>query len=131
MSDPFMVVIGMGADGPGGLAGEALDHIATARILAGGRRHLAFFEGWVGETILIDADVDQLIRRLREVYLREKTVVLASGDPLFHGIGRALLKAFPREELDFCPICRRSSLHSRGSRRPGTMPGSSACTAAR
>ena len=103
MSDPFIVVIGMGADGPGGLAGEALDHIATARILAGGRRHLAFFEGWVGETIVIDADVDQLIRRLREVHLREKTVVLASGDPLFHGIGRALLKAFPREELIFLP----------------------------
>ena len=103
MSEPTLVVIGMGADGPGGLAREALDHLATARVLAGGRRHLAFFEAWAGETIVIDADVDRLIRRLHEVFRRAKTVVLASGDPLFHGIGRALLKAFPRDELVFLP----------------------------
>jgi precorrin-6Y C5,15-methyltransferase (decarboxylating) len=32
-----------------------------------------------------------------------KTVVLASGDPLFYGIGRALLEAIPREDLIFLP----------------------------
>ncbi len=103
MSDPSILVIGMGGDGPSGLAREALDHIATARVLAGGRRHLAFFSDWTGETIVIDADIDRFINQRRAVHIREKTVVLASGDPLFHGIGRALLKAFPHDHLVFLP----------------------------
>ena len=100
---PSLIVIGIGADGPNGLSPEALDHIATARVLAGGRRHLGFFESRNGESIVIDADIAGVIQRLRAVYAREKTVLLASGDPLYHGIGRALLEAFPREELTFIP----------------------------
>jgi precorrin-6B C5,15-methyltransferase / cobalt-precorrin-6B C5,C15-methyltransferase len=103
MSGPSIVVIGMGHDGPEGLSRQALDHLGSARVLAGGRRHLAFFEGWEGETIVIDADLDRLVRQLREVAPGAKAVVLASGDPLFYGVGRSLLEAFPRESLTFLP----------------------------
>jgi len=103
MSGPSIVVIGIGHDGPAGLSPPALDRIASARLLAGGRRHLAFFEGREGETLVIDADIDRLVRRLRGLDPGEEAVVLASGDPLFYGIGRALLEAFPRESLAFSP----------------------------
>jgi len=37
------------------------------------------------------------------VYATEKTVILASGDPLFYGIGGLLLRSFPRNDLVFLP----------------------------
>jgi precorrin-6Y C5,15-methyltransferase (decarboxylating) len=98
-----LVVVGIGHDGPAGLSAEARAHVDAARVLAGGRRHLAFFRECHGETIVIDGNLEPAIGRLRQCYAREKTVVLASGDPLFYGIGRVLLQAFPREDLLFLP----------------------------
>jgi precorrin-6Y C5,15-methyltransferase (decarboxylating) len=103
MTTEPLVVIGIGHDGPAGLSPDALDHIARAEILAGGVRHLAYFPDWRGEKIVFDADLSQRIARLQECAARRKTVVLASGDPLFYGIGRLLLEAFPREQLLFLP----------------------------
>jgi precorrin-6Y C5,15-methyltransferase (decarboxylating) len=98
-----LVVIGIGDDGPGGLSPDALAHIGRAKILAGGTRHLAFFPDWDGERIVIDADLQRVVDRLQECRHRHKTVVLASGDPLFYGIGRVLLEAIPKEDLVFLP----------------------------
>jgi precorrin-6Y C5,15-methyltransferase (decarboxylating) len=98
-----LVVVGIGHDGPDGLSAEARAHVAAARVLAGGRRHLAFFPEWAGEKIVIEGDLAAVVARLRECYAAAKTVVLASGDPLFYGIGRLLLESFPREDLLFLP----------------------------
>ncbi|HTU91651.1 MAG TPA: precorrin-6y C5,15-methyltransferase (decarboxylating) subunit CbiE [Gemmataceae bacterium] len=103
MTTEPVVVIGIGHDGLVGLSPDALDHIARAEVLAGGERHLAFFPNWNGEMIVFNADLPQRIARLQECAARRKTVVLASGDPLFYGIGRLLLEAFPREQLLFLP----------------------------
>lgn len=98
-----LVVIGIGHDGPAGLSPDALDHIARAEVLAGGKRHLAFFSDWNGEKIVFDTDLPQRIAQLQECAKQRKTVVLASGDPLFYGIGRLLLEAFPHEQVVFLP----------------------------
>ena len=103
MTEHPLVVVGMGDDGPQGLSQEARSHIAAARVLAGGRRHLDFFPDWPGERIVIRADLEAVVGRLRETCRREKTVVLASGDPLFYGIGRRLLGSFAKEDLLFLP----------------------------
>jgi precorrin-6Y C5,15-methyltransferase (decarboxylating) len=98
-----LVVVGIGHDGPAGLSPEARGHVESARLLAGGRRHLDFFPHWRGEKIPLGGDVAAFVGMLCSRYRQEKTVVLASGDPLFYGIGRALLEAIPREELLFFP----------------------------
>lgn len=103
MSAMPLTVIGIGQDGPAGLSQEALQHVAQARVLAGGKRHLAFFPDWRGETFIIDADLERLVQQLQAVYRYTKTVVLASGDPLFYGIGRFLTEHFPAEDLLFLP----------------------------
>ena len=77
--------------------------------------YLDFFPGWPGERIIICADVEAVVVRLRETYRREKTVVLASGDPLFYGIGRRLLRSFPKEDLLFL----RSDITDRRTRTSG------------
>jgi len=103
MTTEPIVVIGLGADGPATLSKQAREHIQQAGILAGGKRHLDLFPDWNGERIIITADLESVIARLKDCYRRVKTVVLASGDPLFFGIGRVLLEAFPREDLVFLP----------------------------
>jgi precorrin-6Y C5,15-methyltransferase (decarboxylating) len=98
-----LVVVGIGHDGPAGLSAEARAHVAAARVLAGGRRHLGFFPEWPGEKVVIEGDLAAVVARLRERCATGKTVVLASGDPLFYGIGRLLLESFPRDDLLFLP----------------------------
>jgi precorrin-6B C5,15-methyltransferase / cobalt-precorrin-6B C5,C15-methyltransferase len=77
--------------------------VASARVLAGGRRQLGFFPDWLGERIVLDNDVPAFVAAVGTRYRREKTVVLATGDPLFYGIGRALLETIPKEDLLFLP----------------------------
>jgi precorrin-6Y C5,15-methyltransferase (decarboxylating) len=103
MNHEPLAVIGVGQDGAAGLSREALDHIQRARVLAGGKRHLELFSDWRGERIIIDADLDRVIARLKDCYRRHKTVVLATGDPLFYGIGRRLLEDFAKDDLVFLP----------------------------
>jgi len=103
MSGNPIAIIGIGHDGPHGLSPAALAHIAQAQVLAGGKRHLAFFPDWQGEKVVIDADLSHVVECLKVAYRQHKTVVLASGDPLFYGIGRLLLEAFPKDDLLFLP----------------------------
>ncbi len=103
MRDHPLIVVGIGPDGAAGLSAEARGHVTTARVLAGGHRHLDYFPEWGGTRIPLGSDVEEFVDRLRACYTAEKTVVLASGDPLFYGIGGALLRAIPRENLVFLP----------------------------
>ena len=98
-----LVVVGIGHDGPDGLASEALSQIAQAEVLAGGKRHLAFFPDWTGETVVIGARPERAVQQLKAIYPQKKTVVLASGDPLFYGIGRLLAEQLPADAICFLP----------------------------
>ena len=103
MSAEPLVVIGIGQDGPGGLGPVAQAHLSQADVLAGGKRHLAFFPRFAGKRILLEGDPSDWVRHLKSRDPRQKTVVLATGDPLFYGIGRVLLATFPPQELLFVP----------------------------
>ncbi len=103
MTEHRIAVIGIGDDGPAGLSPEARAHLDAARLLAGGRRHLDFFPTWHGEKLVLGGGVPAFVTEVRARYRQEKTVVLASGDPLFYGIGRALLDAIPADDLVFLP----------------------------
>src|SRR5262249_5174957 len=58
MKPHLLVGVGIGHDGPAGLSAEARAHVDAARVLAGGRRHLAFFPDRNGETIVIDGNLE-------------------------------------------------------------------------
>lgn len=103
MTQERLHVIGIGDDGPAGLPPAAAARIAAAVVLAGGERHLAFFPNFHGTRIVIDAERERWLAELRSAYRQKPTVVLASGDPLFYGVGRMLLEAFPRDDLVFEP----------------------------
>lgn len=98
-----LVVIGVGLDGPDGLSPEARAHVARAEVLAGAPRHQAYFPHFQGERIVFDDAPCQWIDKLKARPAGRATVVLATGDPLYFGIGRLLIDNFARDELEFVP----------------------------
>ncbi len=89
MSEPIDV-IGIGADGPAGLRPELVERILNADFLAGGERHLAFFPQARGERFILKNNLVGLVRALTPRWPGQRCVVLASGDPLFYGVGTFL-----------------------------------------
>ncbi|TYP71332.1 precorrin-6y C5,15-methyltransferase (decarboxylating) subunit CbiE [Paenibacillus methanolicus] len=78
-------IIGIGDEGPASLPLQSLAWINASGLLVGGERQLDFFPGYEGEKRIIKGGLAQLADELdRET---RDTVVLASGDPLFYGIG--------------------------------------------
>jgi precorrin-6Y C5,15-methyltransferase (decarboxylating) len=103
MARTLLLVIGMGQDGPAGLCPRAKALLTAVKVLAGGRRLLDFFPDWPGEKIFFDGDLESWLERVRDRYRSAPTAILASGDPLYYGIGRAILQSFPHDELVFLP----------------------------
>ena len=97
-------VVGVGLDAAS-LSPQNQARLLAADVLVGGPRQLAAFrhlqaEFW--ELQPLPAIIERLQQRLQSPN-PGKIVVLASGDPLFFGIGRLLLAALPTEALSFFP----------------------------
>ncbi|MBR0710491.1 precorrin-6Y C5,15-methyltransferase (decarboxylating) subunit CbiT [Bradyrhizobium liaoningense] len=86
MADPWLTIIGIGEDGLAGLSEASRNALARAETVFGGERHLALTDvGGRGRSwpVPFDADVVLSCRG-------RPTVVLASGDPFWHGAGTSL-----------------------------------------
>jgi len=83
-------VIGIGDDGQQSLLPLYRTWIMESELLVGGERHLSFFPEYTGEKLVLKGGLMALADRLREE--KRKTVILASGDPLFYGVGSLLAK---------------------------------------
>lgn len=97
-----VTVIGMGMS-PEDLTEVQKDAIGKAEVLIGGRRHLAYFDGVAAERKVIDRDIPGVVAYIRKQMLSRRIVVLASGDPLFHGIGATLARALDDGQLVIVP----------------------------
>ena len=98
----WLSIIGIGEDGLPGLSPAARTLVETAQTLVGGARHLAMVPGGAAERLLWR---QPLADTLADIAARRGTrlAVLASGDPLWYGVGAALLRHFPREEMTIVP----------------------------
>ena len=94
MSDPWLTIIGIGEDGLAGLSEASRKALAGAETVFGGERHLALADvsgrgrPW---PVPFDADVVLSCRG-------RPTVVLASGDPFWHGAGAVLAERLGTDE---------------------------------
>lgn len=96
-------IIGITAAGPACLPPHIRERISAAQFLAGGERHLRFFPELRAERFIIQNNLSELTTELALRHSRQRCVVLASGDPLFYGIGSRLLRTFPAEMLRIEP----------------------------
>ena len=95
-------VIGAGIAGQEGFTPQALELIERSELLCGAQRLLDLFPEYSGETVILDEQRQaEMVARLEDCPGR--AVVLASGDPLFFGIGRYLLRNLPEELIEFLP----------------------------
>jgi len=92
-------IIGIG-QGKKDLTQKHLGLIKDCDILIGGRRHLDLFDYPDKQKILIMGKIDKIVEAIKEKMNNNKIVVLASGDPLFHGIGSTLIQYFEKPQLN-------------------------------
>jgi precorrin-6Y C5,15-methyltransferase (decarboxylating) len=98
-----VTLIGIGDDGCVGLSSKAAGAIARAQVLAGGERQLEFFPQFEGKKIVLKGDLMRSIEEIAELSFDHSICVLASGDPLFFGIGGLICKKIGKEHVDIIP----------------------------
>lgn len=96
-----IAVVGVTDAGASSLPAEVRALVDAAELLCGGERQLAFFPGHQGERLVIKSDIDGLVARLASE--ARPVVVLASGDPLWFGIGAVLSRRLGPERLRILP----------------------------
>lgn len=95
---PPLTIVGMGETGCQGLSSQAFNALAEADVLVGARRYLDFFGDFRGQIIVMGeggSKLKDVLTSVRNLLPLKKVVVLASGDPMFFGIGSLLLREFP------------------------------------
>lgn len=112
----MLTVVGMGPSGLQLLTPQAREAIAKADVLVGAKRHLAQFPEFPGQQRTLDADIPALLAWIT-ARLHQHVVVLASGDPLFYGIGTRMVAHFGREQVHIVPgisavqyLCARAGI---------------------
>jgi precorrin-6B C5,15-methyltransferase / cobalt-precorrin-6B C5,C15-methyltransferase len=97
-------VIGISAGGAHSLTPALRERIEKAEVLAGGERHLEYFPAFDGERLLIGPPLEAWVEAVAtSADAGRHVVVLASGDPLFYGIGTRLLARLGADRLEFHP----------------------------
>ena len=83
----WLAVIGIGEDGIAGLAPAARALVETAELLVGGLRHLAMMPlAGSAERLAWERPLARTVETIA-AWRGRRVVVLASGDPLWYGVG--------------------------------------------
>jgi precorrin-6Y C5,15-methyltransferase (decarboxylating) len=97
-----VAIIGMGLS-PQDLTTRHLQIIESADILVGGQRLLDYFKASAAQKQPIDKHIAQTVEFIKDRMESQSIVVLASGDPLFFGVGSILIKALGPENVAIYP----------------------------
>lgn len=98
-----ITVVGIGADGWAGLTEPARDRIRAADILVGSARQLALVPDPAGTRITWPSPLLPALPGLLAAHAGHSLCVLASGDPMFFGIGTTLVRLLGPDRVDVLP----------------------------
>lgn len=109
MSSRWLSIVGLGEDGLEGLSPLALHMIDSTGVLVGGERHLAMLPEDGRERLTWTRPLMKLVDEI--VQRRQQGVcILATGDPMWFGIGVTFAKRIPAEEMTILPAPSAFSL---------------------
>ncbi|NMH99141.1 precorrin-6y C5,15-methyltransferase (decarboxylating) subunit CbiE [Pseudonocardia acidicola] len=99
-----VVVVGIGADGWDGLSAAAREAIAGADVLLGSGRQLDLVAGHArGERVVWPSPLVPALPGIVERHAGRRVCALASGDPMFFGLGATLARMLGPERLRVLP----------------------------
>jgi precorrin-6B C5,15-methyltransferase / cobalt-precorrin-6B C5,C15-methyltransferase len=98
-----ITLVGIGDDGCASLTSRAVNAVMKAGVLVGGDRHLEFFPQFQGERIVLKGGVSSVLDRVAELAEERNVCVVASGDPLFFGIGSLVIARLGAEHVEVLP----------------------------
>jgi len=104
MTAPWLSVIGIGEDGPAGLNPAARTLLEAADVIAGGDRHLAMVADLKADKRPWPTPLDGLFDELAAIGADGgKVAVLATGNPMWYGVGVKLSYRFSAAEMVLVP----------------------------
>lgn len=98
-----VTIIGIGDDGCVGLSSRAVNAVSKCQVLVGGERQLEFFPQHEGHKILLKGGLMKAVAEITELADENNICVLASGDPMFYGIGSLIMKKVGTENCEVIP----------------------------
>ncbi|MFE9632125.1 precorrin-6y C5,15-methyltransferase (decarboxylating) subunit CbiE [Streptomyces sp. NPDC006463] len=100
-----LTVVGLGADGWAGLSAAARSALSSAEVLIGGPRQLDLLPADLcpGQRVAWPSPLRPAVPKLMAEHAGRRIAVLASGDPMFYGIGRALAQELGPQALRVYP----------------------------
>ncbi|WP_406299211.1 precorrin-6y C5,15-methyltransferase (decarboxylating) subunit CbiE [Embleya sp. NBC_00888] len=101
-------VVGIGDDGWDGLSCAAREMVAAAEVLVGGARHLALVPDTAAERVEWPSPFT--VRFVAESAAHRRVCVLASGDPMFFGVGATLVRELGAARVTVLPAPSSASL---------------------
>lgn len=101
-TERWLSVIGIGEDGLDGLTPAARALVDSAEVLIGGDRHLAMVPDRGQERLSWPTPLQQLVDDIPGMRGR-RVCVLATGNPMWFGVGVALVRAVPVDEIAILP----------------------------
>ncbi len=99
---PSVTVVGTGV-GLEDLTEAHREAIEAAEVLVGGKRQLAVFAKQSERTWVLGTNPAKTLETVKQEAGGKRVVIMASGDPLFFGIGNLAVKVFGPENVSFLP----------------------------
>ncbi|MFF7246313.1 precorrin-6y C5,15-methyltransferase (decarboxylating) subunit CbiE [Embleya sp. NPDC008237] len=101
-------MVGIGDDGWAGLSEAARASVRAADVLVGGERHLAMVADASAERVRWPSPFSAAF--VADLAGSRKVCVLASGDPMFYGVGATLVRGLGAERVTVLPVSSSVSL---------------------
>jgi precorrin-6Y C5,15-methyltransferase (decarboxylating) len=98
-----VTLVGIGDDGCVGLSSRAMGAIARAQVLVGGARQLEFVPQFTGERIVLAGGLGAALDRIAARADEHDVCILASGDPLFFGVGALVIAKLGPDHVEIIP----------------------------
>lgn len=96
-------VVGIGADGLGGLTGAARVRLAEADVVLGSDTTLALVPELSAERIRVGGDLTETVQAIEARLGAKRMVLVASGDPLFYGVAQYLCDKLGKDRFEVHP----------------------------
>ncbi|MCX6985289.1 MAG: precorrin-6y C5,15-methyltransferase (decarboxylating) subunit CbiE [Lentisphaerae bacterium] len=108
-----ITVIGCGVS-PECISTKTRKKVLESDVIAGGKRLLDFFPEFKGRKIALKSGILEIISELKRLSANKRIAILASGDPLFHGVAALVARHFNEDEFEIIPnVTAMQSLFSK------------------